>query len=88
VELVVASAGSKRGQRWLVPKRPSVADIAEGKRCWEVEPEVTGKVPPRPLIRAARTTRRGPSPPDFPLENQSEKSIISYHFAFRTLSFL
>jgi hypothetical protein len=30
----------------------------------------------------------GPGPPDFPLENKFEKSIIPYHFAFRPLSFL
>jgi hypothetical protein len=30
---------------------------------------------------------RGPGPLDFPLETKSEKSIIPYCFAFRTLSF-
>jgi hypothetical protein len=47
--------------------------------------------PPRSTVdpsHAARSTRCGPGPPDFSLQNKSEKSIIPYHFAFRTLSFL
>jgi hypothetical protein len=47
--------------------------------------------PPRSTVdpsHATRSTRHGPGPPDFPLENKSEKFKIPYHFAFRPLSFL
>jgi hypothetical protein len=47
--------------------------------------------PPRSTVdpsRATLSTRCGPGPLDFPLENKSKKSIIPYHFVFRPLSFL
>jgi hypothetical protein len=61
-------------------------------RCVPARPHHTFlSAPPQSMVdpsRAARFTRRGPDPPDFPLENKFEKSIIPYHFAFWPLSFL